>query len=304
MNVETNLVEIGVPVSGADPKVWVSDGVKEFLLKSAKPGNELSIYSEYVCSRFMSRLGFKVQEVDIIQYRGSAWAKCSKLSDFKQFISLNQSSLETDKNDKYYCMDDILYEISKMSKLSISQRYDMLTFFKRLFVADAITGNRDRHAGNWGYSTVGGECVVFDNGASLFPSIGRYLSETTVRNLLYKIVIQEPKSSVRFKNSLGKVKKNNFYYILENTDLVLEEIEWIKNVGVLSAIEYAVHMLPLRLKRYYHYQLYMRYMCIIHRKAFNSVLDDVRSLDYVFPESVESFCGGLLDADDGRFEQA
>lgn len=282
MYVANNLIEIGVPVSGADPKVWVTDGVHELLLKSAKPGNELSIYSEYVCSRFMYKLGFKVQEVDLVQYKGSTWAKCSKLFDFKQFISLNQSSLETDKNDKYYCMEDILYEISKMSKFSISQRYGMLTFFKRLFVVDAITGNRDRHAGNCGYSTVGGECVVFDNGASLFPNIERYLTETTVRNLLYKIVIQEPKSSVRFKNSLGKVKKNNFYYILESTDLVLDEIEWIKNAGVLSAIEYAVHTLPYRLKRYYHYQLYMRYMCIIHRKDFNSVLSDVRSLDYVF----------------------
>ena len=55
------------------------------------------------------------------------------------------------------------------------------------FICDAILGNRDRHAGNWGYLKFSSGYLpapIYDNGGSLFPNFDSKINEyiESVRN--------------------------------------------------------------------------------------------------------------------------
>lgn len=156
-------------VSGADPKEWVTLGGDQYLMKWGKQRNELAPFSEFVASRFLRYMNIPVQTVELVIYKDSVCAMCSDIGTIKQFADISESSLDTDKNDKVYILEDILHEIASMRKFTPEQRTEIATIFKRVFLCDAVLANRDRHAGNWGYRDTGDFCPIYDNGASLFP---------------------------------------------------------------------------------------------------------------------------------------
>lgn len=272
-------------VSGADPKEWVTLGGDQYLMKWGKQRNELAPFSEFVASRFLRYMNIPVQTVELVIYKDSVCAMCSDIGTIKQFADISESSLDTDKNDKVYILEDILHEIASMRKFTPEQRTEIATIFKRVFLCDAVLANRDRHAGNWGYRDTGDFCPIYDNGASLFPGL-LHNEEPNLKRLYHILTIEEPRSQVQIRAQSGKLKKFNYHRLLEDTELINEELSWIKKANVPEAINWAVAPLPPEMARHYHYVMYLRYYCIIEREDFNDVFKRLTSLSYEAPSSV------------------
>lgn len=86
-----------------------------------------------------------------------------------------QSSEDTEIGDKEYTYEDVIYLIDKHLKMTPADKVEAKRQFWKMFICDAIIGNRDRHWGNWGYIKLnkpnGGYkfAPLYDNGAGLYP---------------------------------------------------------------------------------------------------------------------------------------
>lgn len=129
------------------------DGVN-YIVKFAKRRLASAIYSEYVASNFITALGVNCQKVwwgyadgqmvDIIQDFKRPGEELHSFQDFEQ------ADLDTQNAEKAYTCEDVLnllqHNINADKEATIQQFWEQ-------FICDAILGNRDRHAGNWGFLT-------------------------------------------------------------------------------------------------------------------------------------------------------
>jgi hypothetical protein len=175
---------------------------QKYLVKFKKPKNkyDTSVYSEYIASNFIKKLGYSCQETCIGFYNNE---KCVICKDFTEdgetlhsFSDLGESSLDTSNLNKSYTYSDVVYVLNHDTKLSTEEREKVLTQFWIMYIFDAILGNRDRHGGNWGVIKRENKHYVspiYDNGASLFPQVVEPLmdlnilkfNDNTVRTFFY-----------------------------------------------------------------------------------------------------------------------
>lgn len=106
--------------------------------------------------------------------------------------------------------------------------------------------------------------------------------------------MQEPRSSVRFRNEFNKIKHNNFKHIIESSTLVSDAVVWLKEQDVLSTIEYSVPTLPNEIARFYYQLMLFRYKCIICNEDFDTVFRKFNNAKYKIPRSVKELCTPLL----------
>lgn len=248
------------------------DGVN-YIVKFAKEGLASAIYSEYVASNFITALGVSCQKV----WWGYADGQMVNIiQDFKRpgeelhsFQDVDQADLDThNKTENAYTYENVLDLLQRNGK---ADGEATIKQFWEQFICDAILGNRDRHAGNWGFLTdPQGECrpaPIYDNGGSLFPEIGGRIHEFRTHPFEFLAERSEklPVSLFRVVTEDGLVCRTNYYDILG----VLPMPEFAKSLSlerVSAAARQATLTLPQEpYARFYHQVICMRYLHIIER---------------------------------------
>ena len=247
-----------------------------------------SVYSEYVASRVIQKLGIPTHEVWIGEYNGTL---VNIIKDFtngryrlKSFKDTRQSSEGTDMSSKSYTYKDVLYLIEKHTKMNSTEKQRMKTQFWQMFICDAILANRDRHHGNWGYLSYQGRSIpapIYDNGGCLFPDVYRVIDQFTPsneKNFLFKRSEYFPASLFMITNKEGKVVRSNYYEMLSDlrvNRILAQEVKSIRNnigyKGIYNIIQEVVNsthgIIPPIYGRFYIGIVCMRYLHMIERKT-------------------------------------
>lgn len=267
---------------GTMDKYGISYDNKYYIVKPREDLDDSSIFSEYVASHFINNLGFEAHNTELVD---TDEGMCVVIEDFmnsygllRPFSETKQSSEGTNIENKGYTYEDIQKLIRKHTKVPDEFKPEALKSFWNMFFLDAILGNRDRHAGNWGYIVLGEEsefyriAPLYDNGASLFPSVipklGAY--KRNKFKFLYERCEKFPACLIKDEG-----KRTNYYYFvnkknLQRFDLMYEAYKRFKSIGVFAvkdAIVKAVshHLIPDDLKEFYKNIVIMRYLHIIDR---------------------------------------
>lgn len=271
-------------------KFGITVDKEDYIAKFAKDSLS-SLYSEYVASNFICNLGIPCQEVYLGTYNRQLAViikdfatKDSKLRSYK---STQQSSEDTDIENKNYTYQDVLDMIQRHTKMSNKYKQQAIKLFWLMFICDAILGNRDRHHGNWGYLKEKPSyrpAPIYDNGASLFPDVERNIDR-------YKMLVQQnkefefiaersekfPASVFQMERADGKIKKTNYYEILSDlrvNKILAQEVRYFREKIGFSRIYEAIFrsvysadtIIPYYYKRFYIMVTCVRYLHMIERK--------------------------------------
>lgn len=155
-----------------------------------------SVISEYLCCHIFKIIGFETQETILGYYNNGKEQKpvvaCKnfitdenryKLIEFKDI----ENNLLNKKPPKIPHLTDI-YEILTKDTIYFSKEEGLkaLDHYWDCFIVDALLGNFDRHANNWGYimdkstEKIIGYAPIYDCGSCLYPK----LSETALDLIL------------------------------------------------------------------------------------------------------------------------
>jgi hypothetical protein len=255
--------------------------------------NDLTVYTEYIASKLIARLGFQVHTVELGLYKGQVvdimydFTSGTNLS-LHSFNSTKQSSEGTDIHNKDYTYKDVIYLIDKHLKIDDKSKQDAKVQFWDMFICDAIIGNRDRHGGNWGYLSDGTEYIIapmYDNGSSLFPGVYKtiksYKDVTKRKEFLYERTFTFPASLFKVKRP-DRSYRSNFYEMF--TDLSINNtfkdrvMDIRKRIGCSDIIKITmdiVNEIPIDkiYKRFYIEIIALRYMCIVCQENFDETYD-------------------------------
>lgn len=280
--------------NGTTEKFGITVQGDDYIVKFAKD-EELTCYTEYIASRLMQGLGINAHTVFLGKYcvEGEYETVCI-LRDFTDnchelhaYKDTKQSSEDTDIGAKEYTYDDIIYMISKHTKLSESVKQRCLRQFWEMYVADAIIGNRDRHWGNWGYlinnDGIFDVAPIYDNGSSLFPGIAKQIHKFPSLEFMYERIYVFPASLFKVKRP-DRTYRSNYYEIIRTAEwpLLQSIVDSIKNrFSWCDIIELAYSIIaPLavnaKIKEFWVEIICLRYRCIICDESLDSVYEEVR----------------------------
>jgi len=277
--------------NGNTRKFGITIDNKDYIVKFSK-NNDMSVYSEYIASNLIEKIGIPCHKVMLGKYKG---ALVNVIEDFTSgtnmslhsFKDTKQSSEDTELNVKEYTYDDILYLIDKHLKMTYTNKMEAKKQFWNMFICDAIIGNRDRHWGNWGYLKPLDDSYnykiapLYDNGAGLFPginkSIGQYINIETRKQFLYDRVFVFPASLFKIRKS-DKAYRSNYaemFSDLRINKIFAQQVKEIRRKIGYKRLYYLMHTicsdLPLDYcyKRFYIEIVTLRYMCIVLRLDFD-----------------------------------
>lgn len=286
---------------GNSPKFGVTLDGTDYIVKLSKDGG-MSVFCEYIASKFITALGVPCHEVAIGTYLGNYMGRninkefVSIIKDFTSgtpytlhpFGDTNQSSEDT-LLPKEYTYDDVVYMIDKHLKMSDSSKQEAKRMFWDMFICDAILANRDRHNRNWGYLSDGKTyktAPLYDNGSSLFPDVYRviqqYVDKDSRPEFLRQRIYDFPacllmKVKEDRKTKVVRPCRTNYaemFTDLRINKLFAERVRHIKanytDRDVFNIIKNIVSPIPLDMsyKRFYIEIVTLRYMCIILREDF------------------------------------
>lgn len=261
-----------------------------YMVKFAKD-NDLSVLCEYIASGFINEIGFSCQKVRLGEYKGEIvdvvydFASNNNMN-LHSFKDTKQSSEDTDIGEKEYTYDDVLYLIDKHLKLNDNDKITTKHQFWRMYICDAILGNRDRHWGNWGYLGKDGlenyvPAPIYDNGASLFPGISNAIKGMTEnkKQFMYDRVFVFPASLFKIAR-LDRSYRTNYYEIFSDLHvnrIFSEEVRTIKEKfgykdvfrmikNVVTSVEVPVDN---RIRDFWIEIVVLRYMCIVLRMKYD-----------------------------------
>ena len=284
MQYDGNTFKFGITVDGID-----------YIVKFQK-GHSMSVYSEYVCSRFIQSLGIPCHEVHLGSYNGNI---VNVIKDFTtgtnlslhSFKSTKQSSEDTDISAKEYTYNDVLYLIDKHLKLTDLAKQDAKVGFWNMFICDAIIGNKDRHWGNWGYLCDGNNyrlAPLYDNGGGLFPGVykvmSQYIDKKQRKKFLYDRVFTFPASLFMVRKT-DRSYRTNYYEMFSDlriNKVFASQVNTLKQrftgtdiFNIITNIVFPIDTLSKEYKYFYIEIITLRYMCIILREDFDKCYEKV-----------------------------
>lgn len=270
---------------GTTRKFGVTLNNIDYIVKLAK--DDLSAYCEYICSNIIFLLGVPAHEVSLAIYNNNVVAL---LKDFTINCSLHsfndtrQSSEDTECSNKEYTYEDVLYLIDKHLKLTDTEKVNVKCRFWDMFICDAIIGNRDRHAGNWGYLNYNGTykfAPLYDNGAGLFPDVlkvfNQYLNTSTRKQFLFDRVYTFPASLFKIKKSdrAYRTNYNEMFSDLRINKIFASEVRIFRSkfdkytfFNLCKKIIIPINI-DNNIKKFWLEILYLRYSCIVLRLDFD-----------------------------------
>ena len=287
----------GYEYDGKTKKFGITVDNKNYIIKFAKNGS-CSVYTEYIASKFMNNIGISAHRVEIGVHKESG-VLVNVIEDFntkdwilKQFKDLNESSVDTDIENKEYTYSDILDILEKISRITDNEKEQLIHRFWQMYLCDAILGNRDRHRGNWGFLRNRNTkeikvAPIFDNGACLFPDIYKVMNDFINNEKEFlKIRTEKFPASLlmRYNRRMGRVTRTNYKEVLSdvrfNKVLAYERKQLIEKVGLIGVTEAVFNATNIdidkNLIRFYRLIVILRYLVIIERydfdKAYNKAL--------------------------------
>ena len=197
--------------------------------------------SEYLGSHIFGLAGIPVQETLLGTYDGRVVVACKDFIECRpnadEFVLVEFKKLENSYLDSSTAggrtplYDNLVGVLSKHESLE-GLRTDAEDRYWQMFVVDALIGNFDRHAGNWGYILNKAEnrivelAPVFDCGSSLYPQLNERTMQQLIkdRSQLEERVMTFPRAALRIGKS--KVRYHEFLLSPEGTKarLALGEI--------------------------------------------------------------------------------
>lgn len=164
---------------GAEKKLGILIDGSPYMLKFQKRtpfGVRNNTISEYLGSHIYSLLGFYGQETFLGTYQGENVVACKDFTEggyqFVPFNEVGESTIEEDKEKYQYSYEDIVHLLMCNKKLTNVD--EAVSSFFEVYIVDALTGNFDRHGGNWGFLKKDNKYAmapIFDNGSCLFPNM-------------------------------------------------------------------------------------------------------------------------------------
>ena len=164
---------------GAEKKLGILIDGSPYMLKFQKRtpfGVRNNTISEYLGSHIYNLLGFYGQETFLGTYQGENVVACKDFTEggyqFVPFNEVGESTIEEDKEKYQYSYEDIVHLLMCNKKLTNVD--EAVSSFFEVYIVDALTGNFDRHGGNWGFLKKDNKYTmapIFDNGSCLFPNM-------------------------------------------------------------------------------------------------------------------------------------
>lgn len=188
--------DIFADYSGSDRKTGlISPDKTRYLIKYAESHtrkNDLdtsyvnNILNEHLSSRILGIIGYPVHDTFLATYKDELVVCCKnftseqeKLIEFGQFLKAHYDSGELGRIPDLQQMKYVL----ESDELLIPHKEELWQTYWDRFIGDALTGNFDRHMGNFGVLISETNLVpspIYDNGSTLFPA----LTETKMREIL------------------------------------------------------------------------------------------------------------------------
>ena len=287
---------------GSDQKIGIIYHDSRYMLKlsdriSTEDRNDLnssysnSIYSEYVCCHILDALGFEVQETllgTISRNAEDGGIKEVPVVACKNFVPDGYELIEFKKIESALVLEhkpprvpalDDIYKVFSSDNAFFSKEKGMeyMKNYWDVFVLDALLGNFDRHADNWGYliNKVTKEiklAPIYDCGSCLYPQ----LADEQLENIMNSD--EEIEARIyKFPNAcltIGR-KKVNYFDIMTsgiNIDLsnaILRTVPKIDLCKIEDVIDNVEEISDIR-KKFYKFILRERYDKIL-KVAFNKV---------------------------------
>lgn len=282
---------------GNTEKFGVTINNIDYIVKYPKDYDDYSVFSEYVASAFMKKLGYNVHET--LLYRDYDGRIAVLLKDFtsssetlRSYKDTGQSSEDTDITNKSYTYKDIVDMINKHIKLSDNHKSQALVQFWDMYMLDAILANRDRHHGNWGYICCKDGyriAPIYDNGSSLFPNVSDKINEyKKSRDTFLEERFEKFPASLLciYDDNLKRNKRTNYYEYIGHHNNYKEmkyAYEKIRSIGIDKVFKIICEVvnnkyIPDILKRFYIDIVCMRYMHIILRMNFRDSYSKLNKL--------------------------
>jgi hypothetical protein len=183
------------PYSGSDRKEGlISPDGQRYLVKYSESHARLNhldtsyvnnVLSEYLSSHILAIAGFQVHDTFLATRNGQLLVACRNftsshqyLIEFGQYMRKHYDSGDIGRIPDIRQIDYVIHN----DPVLYSYADELWEIYWERFLGDALTGNFDRHMGNWGYLTdTLSEKIyaapIYDNGSTLFPA----LSEQAMR---------------------------------------------------------------------------------------------------------------------------
>lgn len=141
--------------------------------------NADSVISEYLSSHIACAFGIPAHETTIVSIDGELAVACKNFEgpgerhiDFDRLMRRHYASKDVGKRLTIAQIREVLNTDRQLAPAIEENRRS----FWDMFVFDAIVGNHNRHAGNWGYlvrpvSDVARQSPVCDNASTLYPTV-------------------------------------------------------------------------------------------------------------------------------------
>lgn len=176
--------------------------------------------NEHIASSIFSSLGIETQETKLGVYRNKSVVACKDFCEpgerILNFGMIKNRCIDSDKSGFGTELQSVL------DAIDMQQVYDPLKMkdhFWKMFAADALLGNFDRHNGNWGIvvNEINNHvriAPVYDNGSCLYPQLTDKQMENILndRNELDRRLYVFPNSALKLND-----KKINYLDFLSNT---------------------------------------------------------------------------------------
>jgi hypothetical protein len=261
--------------NGSRDKLGITINGVDYLVKFPHRGYD-NVLSEAVTSRFLKYLGFTVHNVALAKYTGNVLSKhtgsivCCCEDFTKQYGGLESlmelsSSIDTNTENHAYFLRDVLYEFNEVHKLDYDSTFKA---FCKLIIADAITGNTDRHVGNWGFCNNGKTrtfAPIYDNDACLFPRADKNVQIT--EDWMKERVFVFPNSKIMAGDKRERAAYHDLVYSKWFDSTVRAQAQ---NLDVVSAMRQTCIDFNISgaVRQFFVTVVYYRYTCIVQNKPF------------------------------------
>ena len=279
---------------GSEDKFFIEVAGKQYLVKDSsfnkrRKRTSLAPFCEHVASTFIRKSGLlECQKTFLGCYDdGSDQSPrpvvicenifCNK--EFRPFKELHESSAGTELGNKEYTYSDVLYVLDKKHNLKGSDFDDFMSWFWKMFLFDAILGNRDRHEGNWGFIKCDGStrmAPIFDNGSSLFPDVD--LSDWKNYDFIQKRVFVLPGSQFRMWKAEypDRAMRTNFYEMIRDyRDFFSDELFIMQSLDYKSLIFESTKDVPAGYAGWFQSIIEARFRVLILGENFDDVWQEL-----------------------------
>ena len=247
--------------------------------------------NEYISSNIFKILGFKTQDTLLGYYQDKIVVACKDFEHFENqlfsFGKIKNSVLEVNSSNSGSDTDlyETLHTIENQKAIPPTL---LKQFFWKMFVADTLIANFDRHNGNWGFLSRKNSidiAPIYDCGSSLYPKLNiddikRYLShkgsfnDLMLNQTLSAITINGKKINPQdfLKNTKDKTLINAMQQVYTHIDI--QKINFlIDSVEVISDTRKEFYKLVLENRK-----LFFKQVLAVHNSTSLSAREQLQAM--------------------------